>query len=245
MKAFIITGASRGIRQAIAELLAAEDHRLFCISRKANAGWAGKHPRIRSIEFDLTRTDELDSLMESIVSSIEPLQPEMIGLINSAGVVAPLADIGHCSAGEMTTNVQVNLLAPMIMTSSFIRRTGHLPALKRILNVSSGSARYLCPGMSCYSAAKSGLETFTRAVALEQGDNGVKIVAAWPGLVDTALQEEARTASAERFAAASEFSRYKDKGLLKTPNEVAERLIRLFMSESFGQTPVVEDLDAI
>ncbi|WP_239629763.1 SDR family NAD(P)-dependent oxidoreductase [Paenibacillus sp. H1-7] len=238
MKVFIITGASRGIGQAMAERLASAGHTLFCISRTVNEALVRKYGNVHYVPFDLSCSNGLDGLMKGIAAAVDPQQTETVHLINNAAVVEPLAAIGHCEPDVIAANVHVNLLAPMLLTASLMNHMGRYPAEKRILNISSASVKYLCLGMSCYSAAKAGLDTFTRTVALEN----VRIVSAWPGLIDTALQEEARTQDVSRFAAADTFAMYKTKGWLKTPEEAAERLIRLLLSDAFGDDPVVEDL---
>ncbi|MCM3747217.1 SDR family NAD(P)-dependent oxidoreductase [Paenibacillus pasadenensis] len=226
MKYFILTGTSRGMGQAIAEQLISPDHQLFCISRSKNP--ALENELVEQLEFDLRRTEEIESLMARIFQRIDGSHVEGIYLINNAAVIAPASFIDQAVTGEITDNLNINLLAPIVLTSLFIRHTNRYLIEKRILNVSSASANYHLPGLSVYSAAKAGLDVFTRCVALEQQhfSSSVAIVSVWPGMIDTGLQQEARQAA---IPAAGQFREAQLSGLLKTPQETARQIIEVLL----------------
>ncbi|WP_248928679.1 SDR family NAD(P)-dependent oxidoreductase [Paenibacillus hamazuiensis] len=244
MKYFIITGTSRGLGEAIAKRLAAPGHRLFCISRKRNERLLSGSGLIDYFEFDLNETDRLEELMQLVFDRIDPADAEALYLVNNAAVVAPLSRIEEAGEAELTANLHINLLAPMLLTSLFIRYSRHFRIEKRVLNVSSVSARNLLPGMSAYSAAKAGLDVFSKCVGIEQGEApyAVKIASVWPGMIDTGLQEEARSADAGAFPSAGLFAMVKDRGLLATPEAVAEKIAGLLLGDRFEQGAVVEEL---
>ncbi|MCS7464937.1 SDR family NAD(P)-dependent oxidoreductase [Paenibacillus doosanensis] len=243
MKYFIITGTSRGIGLALIRQLLASGHTVLGISRSPARSEHGDGRGVfYGFEYDLSRWEGLEALMDRMLACIDFPRAQMVCLINNAAVIAPLSRMGECSAEAIAHNMQVNLLAPMILTSSFMERTRSSKADRRILNISSASVKHLISGMSCYTAAKAGLDTFARSVGLEQGDDGVRIASVWPGIIDTALQEEARGADTVRFPSAAMFSSFKDKGMLSTPDDTASKLISLLMSESFGNQPVIEQI---
>ncbi|MCQ6563284.1 SDR family NAD(P)-dependent oxidoreductase [Paenibacillus mendelii] len=150
MKYFIITGTSRGLGEAMSELLIAPDHYLFCISRERNHRLLSKSGNIAYFEFDLNHVDEIESLMGSITQSIDSSNVEGIYLINNAAIISPVTFLSSASIQDITTNMNVNLLAPIILTSLFIRLTSDCNVERRILNISSASAKNLHPGMSLY-----------------------------------------------------------------------------------------------
>lgn len=127
---------------------------------------------------------------------------EGIYLINNAGMLSPVKPIDQCQTEEIIGNMTVNLLAPMVLTSRFIDMTKELDIDKRVMNVSSGSAKYLLPSQSCYSTAKAGLDSFTKSIYLEQQlvPNPVKVTAVYPGMINTALQAEIRSTNKDQFA---------------------------------------------
>lgn len=244
MKYFIITGTSRGLGEAIAEQLIAPDHHLICISRQKNDRLIAKNANIDYLELDLGDPREIDSFMEKIFRSIDTSQAEGLYLINNAAVVTPLSRIESGSSQDIINNIQVNLLAPILLTSAFIRLSAHLDIEKRILNISSMSAKNLVPGMSVYSAAKAGLDVFSKCAGIEQGDNSssVKVVSVWPGMIDTDLQHKARNTSTDTFASAEMFKKVQEHGLLTSPEATAGKLVHLLLGESFHQGTVVEEV---
>ncbi|MCR8636065.1 (S)-benzoin forming benzil reductase [Paenibacillus radicis (ex Xue et al. 2023)] len=246
MKYFIITGTSRGLGQAIANKLVNPGHHLFCISRKRNDDLISRsmHGNIDYYEFDLNEANQIEELMQAIFSEIDPSRAEAIYLINNAAVISPLSSIEQAESRELARNLNVNLLAPMILTSLFIRFTQPLQIEKRILNVSSMSVKNHLSGMSAYSAAKAGLDVFSKCVGLEQGEgaSAVKVVSVWPGIIDTSLQEEARNADKSTFASAGIFAKVHERGMLVSPEATAKKLVEFLLGESFVQGAVIEEL---
>ncbi|NOU92044.1 (S)-benzoin forming benzil reductase [Paenibacillus sp. LMG 31456] len=246
MKYFIVTGTSRGLGRAIADKLIAQDHRLFCISRKKNDDLISKSSdaNINYFEFDLNNINQIEELMQSIFSKVDSSKAEGIYLINNAAVISPLSSIEQASGEELARNLNVNLLAPMLLTSLFIRFTKQLAVEKRVLNVSSMSVKNHLSGMSAYSTSKAGLDVFSQCVGLEQGEgiSSVKVVSVWPGMIDTLLQEEARNANQSTFASARIFAKVKERGMLESPEATAEKLVEFLLGESFVQGSVVENL---
>ncbi|MEW9700937.1 (S)-benzoin forming benzil reductase [Paenibacillus sp. SI8] len=246
MKYFILTGTSRGLGEAMAKSLISSQHHLFCISRNKNEALSSNNDNIDQIEFDLDQTSQIEEMMEQIFSSIDDKDAEGVYLINNAAILTPLSRIEEADGNELSKNLHVNLLSPIILTSSFIRFSKRLQVDKRVLNISSASARHLLPGMSAYSAAKAGLDIFTKCVGVEQGvdAHAVKVVSVWPGMIDTSLQEEARHADKRTFPAAEIFGNVKDQGMLASPASTAEKILSLFLGDGFAQGAVVEELFA-
>ncbi|MFF2019533.1 (S)-benzoin forming benzil reductase [Paenibacillus sp. NPDC058177] len=245
MNYFIITGTSRGLGQAIAEQLISPEHYLFCISREKNNELLGKGKNIEYFELDLNNVEHIEELMTTIISSIDTSSVKGIYLVNNAAVIAPVAFVDSCDVKDITTNITVNLLAPITLTSCFIRLTNEIDVNKRILNISSSSAKHLHPGMSLYSATKAGLDVFTQCVGLEQNTSvaPVKIVSIWPGMIDTTLQEEARSQSKASFPLAEIFSMVKERGMLTTPEETATQIIDYLFKEDIENGEIIDIYD--
>src|SRR5690606_36380732 len=118
---------------------------------------------------------------------IDLTSAEGIYLSNNASMITPVAFIDTAKVSEITVNIKVNLLAPIILTSLFIKHTKNCLIDKRILHISSASVKNHHPGMSLYSASKAGLDVFSQCVGLEQNHSNapVGIVSIWPGMIDT------------------------------------------------------------
>jgi benzil reductase ((S)-benzoin forming) len=110
----------------------------------------------------------------------------------------------------------------------FLRATASTP-LRRIVNISSGAGRRPVFGWTAYCAAKAGLDMASRVVALEAAQRGlgIEVCSLAPGVIDTAMQETVRAASAEDFAEIDRFLALKEEGKLRPAAEVAADILRL------------------
>ncbi|MFS0613318.1 SDR family NAD(P)-dependent oxidoreductase [Lederbergia ruris] len=170
MKYFILTGASRGIGESICEKLLLKDHHVICVSRKRNDSLISlansRNAKLDYFEYDLSNLYVIEELMRKIFEKVDSSVAESLFLINNAGLVFS-QKIEETEPGSIINLMNVNLLSPMILTSSFIKHAEQYDVEKRILNVSSGSSFNLSPGGSCYSTSKAGLETFTKSIGIE------------------------------------------------------------------------------
>ncbi|MFY4777014.1 (S)-benzoin forming benzil reductase [Metabacillus sp. RGM 3146] len=247
MNVYIITGTSRGLGESIAEALLEENNHLICISRKANEKLENKarekNAKFDYVEFDLMHTDEIEGLMENIFSLINLKHTDSIFLVNNAGMVQPVGPVGKTAAKDISMSAQINLIAPMILSSCFIRHTSSASIEKRIMNISSGAGRKPYFGWSSYCSGKAGLDHFTRVAAEETKDQqyGVKLISIAPGIIDTGMQQEIRSSSKEDFQLLDKFIDYKKNGDLASAAETADKLIRVLHSSDFGlEDPIMD-----
>ncbi|GIO42865.1 (S)-benzoin forming benzil reductase [Paenibacillus apis] len=213
MKHIIITGTSRGIGEALANQLLDKNHHLICISRTTNQQIIDqaleRNCRIDYFNYDLSNIGGIDQLFIDIFRHLEVnSNDEAIYLINNAAMLTPVSPIEQIETEEIIENIHLNLLAPMIITSNYLKHTKNLNVDKRILNISSASAKYLLPSQSCYSTAKAGLDSFIVHPA--------KVVAVYPGMIDTKLQADIRSVSENLFPYVNEFIRLSEDGRLQT-----------------------------
>lgn len=103
------------------------------------------------------------------------MELEMICLINNAAMLEPLKSIEECGAWEINKNLQISLIAPIVLSSCFIKQTHHFQGRRKIINISSGSGKYPAPDMSIYCTAKAGLNMFTHCVGAEQKSQQLKL----------------------------------------------------------------------
>lgn len=250
MKHIIITGTSRGIGEALANQLLDKNHHLICISRTTNQQIINqaqeRNCRIDYFNYDLTNIGGIDQLFVDIFRHLEVnSNDEAIYLINNAAMLTPVSPIEQIETEEIIENIHLNLLAPMIITSNYLKHTKNLNVDKRILNISSASAKYLIPSQSCYSTAKAGLDSFTKSIEIEQKlvVHPAKVVAVYPGMIDTKLQADIRSVSENLFPYVNEFVRLSEEGRLQTPEYTALKLIEILLSEDFGKAVVLETID--
>lgn len=239
MKHFIITGASKGLGEGIAIELISEDHHLICIARGESTNLkklaAARNCRVSFISFDLSVSHDIPDLCERVFELINTGAAEGIYLVNNAGVVQPVKRSEDYTADEVDLHIRTNLLAPMLLTSGFIKHTKDLPIEKRILNISSGAAQFPYYGWGCYCSAKAGMEMFGRCVSEEQRNEPypVETMAVAPGIIDTNMQTIIRSTNDRDFVHKEKFVAFKESGELIPPSLAGKKLAHLLLSSEF------------
>jgi benzil reductase ((S)-benzoin forming) len=238
MNYYIITGTSRGLGEAVASKLISPENYLFCISRSANESLIKQAEdmkcKVEYINADLNVIEGIETLMGRIFDVIGKSEVHSIHLINNAGVLGPIEPVGLSSSNEIIKNVNVNLIAPMLLTHSFISHTNKYKVEKRVINISSGAGTHPYFGWSSYCSTKAGLDLFTQCTGLEQSNNTespVTICSIHPGVIDTEMQVEIRNTDKNNFMDLEQFIAYKEEGILQTPESVAEVVIKLLEAD--------------
>jgi NAD(P)-dependent dehydrogenase (short-subunit alcohol dehydrogenase family) len=164
-------------------------------------------------------------------------------LINNAGVISALAPLRSAKTSELANALRVGLEAPMLLCATFLGATqGWTQVPRKVLNISSGLGRRAMASSAAYCAAKSGMDHFSRCLALEEAllPHGARICSLAPGVIDTDMQVQLRSADATQFPDQGAFASLKDKGLLSSPGEAAKRLLAYLQRPDFGVEPVAD-----
>ncbi len=109
-------------------------------------------------------------------------------LINSAGRLNDELFLGSDFNGHLTL-IQEHLIVTMAM-SQLCLKAMYKNRFGRIINLSSISANFAKSGQTSYAAAKSGIEGFTKTLAIEVAHRGVTINAIAPGLIETPMTKK-------------------------------------------------------
>jgi NAD(P)-dependent dehydrogenase (short-subunit alcohol dehydrogenase family) len=151
----LVTGGSRGVGRGIARAFLAAGATVVTCARTAADPPTGASHRI----CDVRDQAAVAALMDGIVAEHGHLDV----LVNNAGG-SPYAPAAEASARLHARIVELNLLAPLLIGQAAQRVMGEYGA---IVNVSSVSARRPSPGTAAYGAAKAGLDSLTRSLAVE------------------------------------------------------------------------------
>ncbi|MBS3806634.1 MAG: SDR family NAD(P)-dependent oxidoreductase [Bacteroidales bacterium] len=219
MKYYYITGTSRGIGKAVAEaLLEDENHQVLGISRNHTI----EHSHYTPITLDLNNLDKVREFQFG-----EHPDAEKIVLVNNAGVLGHVAQVGRMYHDKIIQSYNVNLVSPSILINSFIGQYQDRDIDKMLLNTSSGAARHTIPSWSTYCSTKSGIEMFLRVIEDEQKDfpYPFKIYSVAPGVVDTEMQDEIREVEPENFRELDRFVQLKKEGMLVDPQAVGKKFV--------------------
>ncbi len=225
---YLVTGTTKGLGAALCELLARDNQNLvICLSRAAasSPSSAGLH----NVFVDLADIASITPAFAVCETLFARRYFERAVLINNAGLVVPFGGFEGLDAIEMSSNINVNLTAPMLLTGLFAKATRHIAAARLVVNISSGAAKRPLAGWSAYCAAKAGLEMATRAAALEASvrDTTLAICSLAPGVVDTPMQAQVRGATAEQFPDVARFRAMKLEGALRPAEDVARDMVKL------------------
>ena len=221
MNLYIVTGATRGLGEALARRIAAQaGNRLITMGRA--------RPDATNIEVDLADAASVERACDELERRIAGSAFGRAVLFNNAGVVAPVAPLEKADAAELARNLAVNFVAPILLMRRFLRATAQVP-LRRIVNLSSGAARRPIFGWTAYCATKAGLEMAARVVALEAAQRGlaIEVSSLAPGVIDTPMQAVVRGASPEDFVDLERFLALKAEGTLRPADDVAADILRL------------------
>lgn len=246
---FIVTGASRGMGEAMVRQLLEAGHSVLGISRQVNADLTAlaqdRGAHLEQWPQDLTLAIEAAERLHDWLSQQDPQRFQQACLINNAGVVSTPGPLESVSLRELSTAIRVGLEASLLLTSAFLRATEAWAAERKVLNISSGLGRRAMAGSAAYCAAKAGMDHFSRAVALEQAENsrGARIVSLAPGVIDTDMQVQLRGADPSRFPEQTRFAELKAQGQLFTPQEAARRVLAYLDRADYGSRPEADIRD--
>lgn len=213
-KRVLVTGSTRGIGKAAAELIHARGGEVIWHGRQADEAQviARAADGRLAVAGDLADRTACRRIVEEI--------GDIDVLINCAGVLA-LAPIGKTSEAEWDLTIAVNLTAAWTLSRGFLaglrRRRGV------VVNVASEAGLLGYPDSAAYCASKGALIGLTKALAVELAPE-VRTVAVCPGPVDTDMMRKSIAAASDPEA---ELRLWTDVPMLRraaTPAEIAEAI---------------------
>lgn len=231
----ILTGHTKGLGKAILDkFLSIENFQIVGVSRSV---LGLKSPKLTEIQLDL---NELAAL-ELRLSEIFPTGDfEKVILINNAGWIGEVKPVGKLQPGAIQKAMNLNLLAPMILTDAFVKAYFKQRCEKLICNISSGAAHKPLPGWAEYCSGKAGLAMFSKVAAEDLKERGFLVFSLAPGIVDTEMQAEIRKADRADFPALERFNTYKSEGQLSSAEEVAEKVYYLVSNPDLFEEVILD-----
>ncbi len=241
----IITGASRGVGHALAELLLQRGEHILTIQRSPDAKLDPSQGRLEQWACDLADPQPVAERLQAWIEALPATAVPSLTLINNAALLPPPAPLGLSDGGALAQALRVGLEAPMLLSAAFLRGSAEWTAPRRLLHISSGLGRRAMAGSGVYCAAKAGLDHLSRVIALEEADksHGARSVAMAPGVIDTDMQLQLRSADPALFAAQAQFAALKNQGQLDTPEGCARKLLAYLARPDFGSQAVADIRD--
>lgn len=185
-KQALVTGGSRGIGKAIAELLLRLNCNVIISSTKRAPSWIKQYKRCEHILLDFFQEKSQQSFFKEIKN-----RSRIDILINNAGIHLPEA-IYRIKDDSWDKLFKVNLSGPMRIMREVTPKM--IAARKgKILNISSIAGVVSKPGSGIYSASKAALIGLTRAAALDLATYNILVNALCPGHTQTEMLENVLT----------------------------------------------------
>jgi NAD(P)-dependent dehydrogenase (short-subunit alcohol dehydrogenase family) len=215
----LVTGASRGLGRAIAQLLARQGARLILTARgaadlEATATGLARHTAVFALPGDVADPTHVARLVGEGEARLGPVDV----LVNNASDLGatPLPRLQDYPLEALERALRANAVAPLrlaqlVLPGMIARRRG------RIVNVTSDAAVEAYPGWGGYGASKAAFEALSRVLAAELEGTGVAVYAVDPGDMDTAMHREAEPGV--------------DLSDLPAPEAVAPAFLRLISGE--------------
>jgi 3-hydroxy acid dehydrogenase/malonic semialdehyde reductase len=181
----LITGATAGIGEAIARLLADHNFRLILCGRRADrleqlSSDLSSRTEVHTLCFDITRRNDVAAALEAL----PPTWRVIDVLINNAGGAHGLDPIQSGSIDDWEAMIDANVKGLLYISRGVLpamaeRKSGH------VINIGSIAGREVYAGGNVYCASKFAVDALSRGMRIDLNAAGVKVTQISPGLVET------------------------------------------------------------
>lgn len=207
-KRALVTGASSGIGQAIAQALAAEGAQVHAVARSwpnAPAGWQ-VHIADFSVEADVRRLAAEFSAASSAGNAPVDL------LIHCAGAL-DMGLVADFSVAQLDHLYQVNVRAPFLLTQLVLPQLTE--SRGQIVFINSSAAISPNTALAAYSSTKAALKSIADCLRMEVNASGIRVMSVYPGKTASVMQQRAHESAGKPYDAAS----------LMQPGDVAQMVL--------------------
>jgi NAD(P)-dependent dehydrogenase (short-subunit alcohol dehydrogenase family) len=242
-KVAVVTGASRGIGAATAALLAAQGWDVAVGYRQDNAAAssvvdtctsAGR--RAVALQVDMAEA----ATIVNFFTKVDEELGQLAALVNCAAVVDQKARVDEYPPGRVERMFAINVVGPFACAQQAVRRmsTAHGGSGGAIVNLSSAASRLGSPGEYVdYAASKGAIDTMTIGLAVETAQEGIRVNAVRPGLIETTIHASGgQPDRLERLAPAIPMGR------VGQPSEIAHAIAWLCSDEASYVTGALLDV---
>lgn len=235
----IVTGGSRGIGAAAAKLLAAKGY--FVV-----VNYASNEAAARAVVGAIEQKGGKAVAVRGDVASESDIvnlfaEADKLGilkaLVNNAGVVDMPSRVEDMSAARLQRMMTINIVGPFLCAREAVRRMSRKNggAGGAIVNIASAASVIGAAGQYVdYAASKGAIDTFTLGLGREVAEEGIRVNAVRPGIIDTDIH--ASGGIPDRVAQTRSIIPMKREG---SPEEVANAIVWLISDESSYVTGTV------
>ncbi|MBL6799285.1 MAG: 3-oxoacyl-[acyl-carrier-protein] reductase [Candidatus Pelagibacter bacterium] len=186
-KNFIVTGASGGIGNSIAEKLHEQGANVLATGTRIEKleDLAKKFNGVKTLKFDISQHEKIE---EFINEATEKLGGSLDGIINNAGITKDNLTI-RMSLEEWTKVIDINLTSTFLMCKYSIKKMLKNKSGK-IVNITSVVGHTGNVGQANYTASKAGIVAMSKSLAIEYAKKNININCISPGFISTAMTDQ-------------------------------------------------------
>jgi 3-oxoacyl-[acyl-carrier protein] reductase len=186
-KNFIVTGASGGIGNSIAEKLHEQGANVLATRTRIEKleDLAKKFNGVKTLKFDISQHEKIE---EFINEATEKLGGSLDGIINNAGITKDNLTI-RMSLEEWTKVIDINLTSTFLMCKYSIKKMLKNKSGK-IVNITSVVGHTGNVGQANYTASKAGIVAMSKSLAIEYAKKNININCISPGFISTAMTDQ-------------------------------------------------------
>jgi len=199
----VVTGAGKGIGQALAERFASVDCKVAVNDIDPDAAAAtvavieADGGTAIAVAADVSESSQVAEMFDRVVAEWGTVDVQ----VNNAGLIGPMLHFFEADEAWWRRIIDVNLTGHFLCchrAAKIMARQGK----GSIINMSSGGATRSHRAFTAYDASKGGIESLTRALALDLGPYGIRVNALMPGSIDTTgMDHDARVLRGENIPA--------------------------------------------
>jgi 3-hydroxy acid dehydrogenase / malonic semialdehyde reductase len=181
----LITGATSGIGEATARLLASQGYQLILCGRRIDrlnklSEELSAKTKCTTLSFDVRDRDEVSKSIQSLSGEWKNINI----LINNAGNAHGFDPIQSGNVDDWDAMLDINVKGLLYVSREIIplmtaRNTGH------IINIGSIAGKEVYPNGNVYCASKSAVDALTQGMRMDLNSFGIKVTSINPGMVDT------------------------------------------------------------
>ena len=239
-KVAIVTGAGTGIGRAIALAFAREGAKVALVGRRKEpleslAKEAGGSPLV--LAADVSKQRDIEGVLSGVVRHLGELNV----LVNNAGIL-------HIGTAEQITEEQWDETFSINVRGLWLLSRSALPLLRKagggsIINVASVLGINGARVRAAYAASKGAVILLTKCMAIDHGQENIRVNAICPSFVETDLTAEVLRRSADPEAVRRERISVHPAGRLGQPNDIAGMAVYLASDESAWVTGATMAVD--
>lgn len=214
-KTAIVTGANRGIGEAIVKKFTEQGCNVIACARKKNEEFENKcavleqlyHVRVIPIYFDLENKEE----MELAVKTIRNEKQQIDILVNNAGILSEYINFSMMPIEKVRETFNIDYFSQMLFTQYIVRLMMRAKGDRSIIFISSIASLDGFFSSYDYCACKAAINTSVIQLARELGTSSIRVNAVAPGLVMTDMIKENDSSALEAIIPAIMLRRFGEK----------------------------------